>query len=94
MSRHNVDRTITKIIHHTIGICAIYQNGMSEMAEYEVAGTTTGIGDATRQSDATRLNHKEQIINNKVYDLQGRQIVNSQLHKGVYIKNGRKGLVK
>ena len=55
--------------------------------------TSTGI------SDATRLNHKEQILNNKVFDLQGRQIENSklsntQLRQGLYIKNGRKVLVK
>jgi type 1 fimbria pilin len=49
--------------------------------------TSTGI------NDAMRLNNNEHI-NNKVYDLQGRQIVNSQLHKGLYIKNGQKVLVK
>ena len=66
---------------HTIGICAIYQNGMSEMAEYEVAGTTTGV------SDATRLNNKGQIINNEWYDLQGRR-VNGNGNVYVNVKNG------
>ena len=54
--------------------------------------SSTGINDAV-------LNDKEYIINNKVYDLQGRQIVNGnlsngQLRQGLYIKNGRKVLVK
>ena len=54
--------------------------------------SSTGINDAV-------LNDKGHIINNKVYDLQGRQIVNgnlsnSQLRQGLYIMNGRKVLVK
>ena len=48
-------------------------------------GETTGI------SDATRLNNKEQIINN-VYDLQGRKV--AQPTKGLYIINGRKVVIK
>ena len=49
-------------------------------------GETTGI------SDATRLNNKEQILNNNVYDLQGRKV--AQPTKGLYIMNGRKVVIK
>ncbi len=46
-------------------------------------------------SDAPRLNDKEQMINgNAVYDLQGRRIVNPELRRGLYIKNGRKYIIK
>ena len=54
----------------------------------------TGVG-------AALMNNEERIMNNKVYDLQGRRIdgsrftVNgSRLNRGVYIKNGRKVVVK
>ena len=50
--------------------------------------TPTGI------DDAMRLNNEE-IINNGVYDLQGRKYEkNSALKPGIYIKNGRKFIVK
>ena len=54
----------------------------------------TGVG-------AALMNNEERIMNNEVYDLQGRRIdgsrftVNgSRLNRGVYIKNGRKVVVK
>ena len=53
--------------------------------EFIESAGTTGI------SDATRLNNKEQIINN-VYDLQGRKV--AQPTKGLYIVNGRKVVIK
>ena len=54
----------------------------------------TGVG-------AALMNNEERIMNNEVYDLQGRRIdgsrftVNgSRLNRGIYIKNGRKVVVK
>ena len=41
-------------------------------------------------SDAMRLNDKEQMINDKVYDLQGRRVDESQMKCGIYIVNGKK----
>ena len=58
---------------------------------------TTGI------NDASHLNDKGQMINDKhgeIYDLQGRKVNaqgtmhNAQLPKGLYIKNGRKVIIK
>jgi hypothetical protein len=51
---------------------------------------TTGVG------DALRFNDKGQMTNGKwgVYDLQGRQITNTQLPKGLYIVGGKKFVVK
>ena len=47
----------------------------------------TGVG-------AALMNNEERIMNNEVYDLQGRRIDGSRLNRGVYIKNGRKVVVK
>lgn len=49
-------------------------------------GGTTGI-------DATLVN-SEKRIENSVYDLQGRQIVNGKLQRGLYILNGKKVIIK
>ena len=57
-------------------------------------------GEVVGISDAVRLNNNEQIINNNLYDLQGRKqnsqssILNTQIKKGVYIYNGKKVIVK
>ena len=47
----------------------------------------TGVG-------AALMNNEERIMNNEVYDLQGRRIDGARLNRGVYIKNGRKVVVK
>ena len=54
----------------------------------------TGVG-------AALMNNEERIMNNEVYDLQGRRIDGSRftvngarLNRGIYIKNGRKVVVK
>ena len=47
---------------------------------------TTGI------SDAARLNDNVEMINDKVYDLQGRKV--AQPTKGLYIVNGKKVIIK
>jgi serpin B len=62
---------------------------IGQYAGVEGARTPDGI------SDAPRLNDKGQMKNDKcgVYDLQGRQITNAQLSKGLYIKDGRKVIV-
>lgn len=54
-----------------------------EAPKYYFAGEPTGISDAVRQSDNS----------NVVYDLQGRQL-KKQPRKGVYIRDGRKVVVK
>ena len=56
-------------------------------------------GDMTAIGDATRLNDKEQMINDSWYTLDGRKIedgksVNVKLPKGIYIKNGKKLIVR
>jgi hypothetical protein len=48
--------------------------------------------DPTGISDATRLNNKVEIINDNVYDLQGRRVENPS--KGLYIVNGQKVVIK
>ena len=58
-------------------------------------------GDATAIGDASRLNDSGETINDKVYELQGRHVYNSdftvqktQLTKGLYIKGGKKTVNK
>ena len=59
-------------------------------------GKTTGIGDNKRET----INNKRETINNeRCYDLQGRKIVNGKYvnrksAKGLYIKDGRKVIIK
>ena len=72
--------------YHEIGICAVYQNGQSEMAFYEMGDDITAISSQTS-------NLKSQTSN--LYDLQGRKIenrksVNRKLPKGIYVKDGKK----
>ena len=53
--------------------------------------------DATETIIATRINEVESTklkAENSVYDLSGRKIVNGKLPKGIYIRNGKKILVK
>ena len=40
------------------------------------------------------LNDKSEMINDKWYDLQGRRVDGSRLNSGIYIKNGKKMVVK
>ena len=60
----------------------------------EMAGVPVGIG------DALRLNDKGKMINDSWYDLQGRKITSqisnpkSQIKKGLYIRNGRKVVIR
>ena len=59
-------------------------------------GKTTGIGDNKRE---TINNKRETIDNERCYDLQGRKIVNGKYvnrksAKGMYIKDGRKVIIK
>ena len=43
---------------------------------------------------STTLNNNEEIKNNNVFDMQGRQIVNGKLQKGLYIVKGKKYVIK
>ena len=61
--------------------------------QHELAGVNA-FGDVTGISDALRLNDNGQLINDNVFDLQGRQVNNAQLKKGLYILNGKKQIVK
>ena len=62
----------------------------------EVAGS----GEPTGISDASHLNDKGKMINDSWYDLQGRKIksqisnLKSQIKKGLYIRNGRKVVIR
>ena len=49
-------------------------------------GTTTGIGSVNVD--------KHNNANNAVYNLQGQRIDGKSLPKGIYIKNGKKFMVK
>ena len=53
-----------------------------------VVGVATGFG------DAARLNDNGKMINDKVYDLRGRQTGTENLPAGIYIRNGRKMVVR
>lgn len=80
----------------------------TQIGDYQFLIQLTGLGgekvvdtlvvhvtDATGIDDVVRLNDKKQMINDKVIcDLQGRQIVNGKLQKGLYIVNGKKVLIK
>ena len=50
-------------------------------------------GDETTGIGAT-LNEKEEMRNEKIFDLQGRRVASSSLKKGVYVKDGRKVAIK
>ena len=51
-------------------------------------------GNLTGISDAMRLNDKEQMINEKWYDLNGRQLQQKPTKGGVYILNGKKVVLR
>ena len=75
--------------YHIIGICAVYENGQSEMAYYEI-GTTTAV-----------ISHLTPLTSHPspLYDLQGRKIdnrksVNRKLPKGIYVMDGKKVVLK
>ena len=72
--------------YHIIGICAVYQNGQSEMAYYETDDVTAVNG----------LNVAPAV--SALYDLQGRKTgngksANRKLHKGIYVKGGKKVVI-
>ena len=69
----------------TIGANKAYLTSSAGAREFFLFGETTGI------SDATRLNDVE-MINDKVYDLQGRRVQNPA--KGLYIVNGKLVVIK
>lgn len=53
---------------------------------YGFENVTTGIG--------ASLNDKGEMINDQVYDLQGRRVEQQSLKSGIYVRNGKKVLVK
>ena len=56
---------------------------------FSTSDETTGI------SEAKLLNNKEKIINNNVYDLQGRKVTKEQMRKGqVYVVKTNRGTHK
>ena len=66
--------------------------------QHELAGVNA-FGDVTGISDALRLNDNGQLINDNVFDLQGRRLSPltshpSPLKKGLYILDGKKQVVK
>ncbi len=69
--------------YHVIGICAVYQKGQSEMAYYEIGGTTA-------------VNKLEALpTTSALYDLSGRRLdIRMPMKKGIYVKNGKKVILK
>ena len=61
----------------------------------EAEGTTSRVT-MNFNSEASGINdtNHETTTNNRYYDLQGRRIGNSQLKKGLYIRNGKKEIIK
>ena len=51
-------------------------------------------GDMTAIGDATRLNDKEQMINDSRYTLDGRKLDKAPVAKGVFIRGGKKLIVR
>ena len=65
--------------YHIIGICAVYQNGQSEMAYYEM-GTTTAVNELDAIPTVSAL-----------YNLSGRRLDSRMtMKKGIYVKDGKK----
>ena len=62
--------------------------------------TARGLGGAFEDATGLRsIDNGEWIMDNSVYDLQGRKLANSklsngQMQKGVYVVNGKKVIVK
>ena len=86
----------------TLKACRAYFRFTPEAAQARDITLDFGEGEAKPTGvGAALMNNGERIMNNEVYDLQGRRIdgsrftVNgSRLNRGVYIKNGRKVVVK
>ena len=76
----------------------LYDSGMGKKkAWYAVRSALRHryiVNEVSGISDAARLSNNEKIINNNVYDLQGHKLIKDQLHRGLYIYNGRKIIVK
>ena len=70
----------------TIGAGKAYLVAAASARDFFGFDETTGI------SDATRLNDNVEMINDNVYDLQGRKV--AQPTKGLYIVNGKKMVIK
>ena len=74
---------------------------IDKRSEVQYPKSFTIVNDDEAATAVFDLNKKEEIINNKWYDLQGRRLsvpsassVNSVLPKGVYIKGGKKIIIK
>lgn len=65
---------------------AEYASATSIRVYVELPGTTTGIGSVNVD--------KRNNANNAVYNLQGQRVDGKSLPKGIYIKNGKKFMVK
>ena len=61
-----------------------FKNGGYYTKEGFFGLVTAGINDVTLDKNA----------NDIIYDLQGRKVVNGQLPRGIYIKNGKKFIVR
>ena len=76
----------------------LYDSGMGKKkAWYAVRSALRHryiVNEVSGISDAASLSNNEKIINNNVYDLQGHKLIKDQLHRGLYIYNGRKIIVK
>ena len=72
--------------YHVIGICAVYKNGQSEMAFYEM-GTATAVNELDVNSGRNFAIHTTPAL----FDLSGRRLDSRMpMKKGIYVKNGKK----
>lgn len=65
---------------------ADYASATNIRVYVELPGTTTGVGSVNVD--------KHNNANNAVYNLQGQRVDGKSLPKGIYIKNGKKFMVK
>jgi len=90
---------LAKIDESTVGFAKVSTSGIpASKAYYRITASSSAperytFGDTeTGISEALYLNNKAEMINNKWYDLQGRQMKSPA--KGIYVKEGKKVLYK
>jgi len=76
--------------------------GRAYLVLTQAAGARLSIFEETTGIDASLMNSEKRLVNDAVYDMQGRKVINSSLYtsgkatlkKGLYIVNGQKVVIK
>ena len=76
--------------------------GRAYLVLVQAAGARLSIFEETTGIDASLMNSEKRLVNDAVYDMQGRKVINSSLYtsgkatlkKGMYIVNGQKVVIK